>query len=384
MNRIKKLAPYGVGLLAIVGVLAAPQAAQAHDGGVTATCTSLSANLSNYPAGSTIGGTLDGVNLGTSTFGPSFSQTAALDPAVPHTWSITVTSGDGDPRYSFTSAGKSDPSCIPVVEEPPVVTPPVEPPVVVPPVEPPVTEPPVVTPPVEPPVVVPPVVTPPVVTPPVVTPPAAVIAPEVASVCEHRGSTFRLVNTNSTVDVLYTLTGVTTKTYLVPAGANVGTSNYRPKTGEVLTITAADRVWTFVASGGCFPSEQPPVIVPPVVTPPVDVPTTPTTPTTPVDVPTTPVTPATPEAPVAVVTPAPVAPTLVAAAEDTTPVRIAAVDEAPAADTALAYTGTDTLAQGIALAGGLTLLVAGFGALLIARLRRGREVADIVTNRSHD
>ena len=53
-----------------VAGVAFASAAQAHDGGITATCTSLSANLSNYPSGSTIGGIVDGIDLGTSTFGP--------------------------------------------------------------------------------------------------------------------------------------------------------------------------------------------------------------------------------------------------------------------------------------------------------------------------
>lgn len=317
--------------------LAFASSASAHDGGITATCNSLTANLTNYPAGSTIGGTLDGLDLGTSTFGPSFSQTATLDPAVPHVWSITVTSGDGDPRYTFTTAGTSDPACIPVV---------------VPPVE-------------EPPVVV--------------VPPAPVFY--VQDFIDCLGGRFVLDNTSNDVDATYTVNGVA---YLVPAGSALHTDAdgtiIQPNTalGAPYTITAGEQTWTFPSSGNC--PTTPPVTTdpepttPPVVLPPTDEPTEPSTPpvtpsapaTTPGETGATPntSTPATPQSS------QPNSPTTVQNVAATAPdvVPTASPDEQRAE--ALAFTGTSDVIARIALAA--VLLAAGFGIIISTVLRRRR------------
>lgn len=302
--------------------------AQAHDGGITATCTSLSANLSNYPGGSTIGGIVDGVDLGTSTFGPSFSQTLPLDPIIPHTWTITVKSGDGDSRYDFTKTGASDPACIPVV---------------VPPVE----EPPVITP-----------------------PPVIVTEPRVQNYVDCLGGRFVLDNTASTTDVTYVVQGTS---YVVPAGTATHTDHdgtlYQPYDGTY-TITAGEQTWTFPTAGNC-PTEEP---TPPVV-PPTDEPT---------EQPTVPVTPTQPSSPPA--TPGSTSP------ESTSPIPPSTLPSSPTAEPnaattvstitptvspvvqpvdALAYTGARDLTAWIALAA--ALIAAGIASKVVPILRRRKD-----------
>lgn len=297
--------------------------AQAHDGGITATCTSLSANLSNYPGGSTIGGIVDGVDLGTSTFGPSFSQTVTLDPSIPHTWKVTVKSGDGDSRYDFTKTGASDPACIPVV---------------VPPVE----EPPIITP-----------------------PPVVLTEPRIQDFVDCLGGRFVLDNTASTTNVTYVVQGTS---YVVPAGTATHTGAdgtlYQPYDGTY-TITAGDQTWTFPTAGNCPTEEVPPTVVP---TEQPSVPTSPpsTSPSPEVITPgssdPTPITPqpsqptvSSPELNVAAVA-SPVAPTV-------SPV----VQPADA----LAYTGTRDLTAWIALAA--ALIAAGFASKVIPIIRRRKD-----------
>lgn len=354
MNLRAILAPTATAALltGVVGTglaLAAAPAAEAHDQALAVSCTSIGLTLTNYPQGSTVSGTVDGVDLGSSTFGPSFSQSAALDPAVPHTWSIVVVSGDGDHRFDRTFVGQSDPACIPVVT-PPVTTPPV----VVPPTEeptPPVTTPPTTIPPVDEPT-----------TPPVVTPPVDVIAPLVQDYVSCTGGAFVLDNTGSTVPVVYTINGID---FTVPAGAAVHTDAdgtlISPVDGSIIRdlpgrfyVTAADRSWTFTAPKASECGTVPPTEVP------TDEPTTPET--------TAPVTPTTPE-----VAPT-VAPTVAPVTLTTTPAPVAAtVTPAPvAADTTtapdgLAYTGTP-LAVWIAAAFALALLALGI--VLAARRRQ--------------
>lgn len=223
---MKKRTIIGLAVIAaaVATMFAAPTVASAHDKKITATCTSLSANLTNYPAGSTIGATLDGVDLGTTTFGPSYSDSVALDPAVAHTWTIKVTSGDGDKRYNFTENGKSDPRCIPVVTPPVVVD---------------------------------------------------VVQPHIQDYIDCLGGRFVLDNTGSTVAVTYTVQGTAV---VVPAGQAIHTDAdstlYQPLDGTY-TVTAGDKVWTFPTAGNC-PTDQPTDPNPPVTTP--EVPSSPVTP----------------------------------------------------------------------------------------------------------
>lgn len=103
--------------LAAVAIAGAP--ASAHTPEVSVDCDSIELTLTGYPAGSTVGGTLDGADVGTTTFDGSFSSGPfALDPTVAHTWSIVIDSSDGE-KYDKVITGSSDPDCIP--EEPPVV-----------------------------------------------------------------------------------------------------------------------------------------------------------------------------------------------------------------------------------------------------------------------
>jgi hypothetical protein len=226
---MKKRTIIGLAVIAaaVATMFAAPTVASAHDGGIKATCTSLSANLTNYPAGSTIGGTLDGVDLGTTTFGPSYSNAVALDPAVAHTWSIRVASGDGDKRYDFTESGKSDPKCIPVATPPVVVD---------------------------------------------------VVQPHIQDYIDCLGGRFVLDNTGSTVAVTYTVQGTP---IVVPAGQAIHTDAdgtlYQPLDGTY-TVTVGAKAWTFPTAGNC-PIEQPAGPNSPATTP--EVPSSPDTPTTP-------------------------------------------------------------------------------------------------------
>lgn len=311
-----------------IAVLSIASSAQAHDGGITATCTSLSANLSNYPDGSTIGGIVDGIDLGTSTFGPSFSQTLPLDPTIPHTWTITVKSGDGDGRYDFTKTGASDPSCSPVV---------------VPPVE-------------EPPVVIP--------------PPVVVTEPRVQDYIDCLGGRFVLDNTASTTDVTYVVQGTS---YVVPAGTATHTDAdgtlYQPYDGTY-TITAGDQTWTFPTAGNC-PTEEP---TPPVV-PPTDEPTAqPSPPVAPTPSPSQPgATGATPNSS----TPAtpqlsqPNTPTTVQNVAATVPDVVPTVSPVVQPADALAYTGTRDLTAWIALAA--ALIAAGIASKVVPILRRRKD-----------
>jgi hypothetical protein len=202
---IMSLAVGGVLLASTVGVgLAAASPASAHTPDFEVTCTSASIDLTNYPAGSTVSGTLDGVDLGTITFGAEgYHGHTALDPAVPHEWNIVVKSGDGNHRYDVTYAGKSDPSCIPVV----------------PPTE----------------------------------PPTPVVVPLVQDYVTCDGGAFVLDNTGSNEDVTYTVNGVS---FPVPAGKAVHTDadgTLIQPTADLggYLVTAGDRSWTFPAAGDC-------------------------------------------------------------------------------------------------------------------------------------
>jgi hypothetical protein len=299
--------------------------AQAHDGGITATCTSLSANLSNYPGGSTIGGIVDGIDLGSSTFGPSFSQTVPLEPTIPHTWTITVKSGDGDSRYDFTKTGASDPACIPVV---------------VPPVTPPV----------------------------VVTPPVPVFYLQPFIDC--LGGRFVFDNIGNTVDATFVAQGVA---YLVPAGTAIHThadgTLLQPIDGTY-TITAGDQTWTFPTAGNCPTEEPTPPVVPPTDEP-TEQPTPPAEPSTPSHEPTSsptasaPSTPATPPS-----SPPSVAPVASSVASVERSAVLTASPVVPPAD-ALAYTGTRDLTAWIALAA--AFITAGFASKVVPILRRRKD-----------
>lgn len=311
-----------------VAGLAFASSAQAHDGGITATCTSLSANLSNYPGGSTIGGIVDGIDLGTSTFGPSFSQTLPLDPTTPHTWTITVKSGDGDSRYDFTKTGASDPACIPVV---------------VPPVE----EPPVITP-----------------------PPVVVTEARIQDFIDCLGGRFVLDNTASNADVTYLVNGTS---YGVPTGTATHTDAdgtiYQPVDGTY-TITAGDQTWTFPTAGNC-PTEEP---TPPVV-PPSDEPTEqPSEPVTPPSTPLEPGEPGTTPIRSTPTTPAPsqpIAPTPAQPVVSSAPPAVPTVSPVVQPADALAYTGTRDLTAWIAVAA--ALITAGIASKVVPILRRRKD-----------
>jgi hypothetical protein len=322
----------------IIGVASA---ASAHDQALSVTCTQISLNLSNYPSGSTVGGVIDGVDLGTSTFGPSFSQSAPLDPAVPHTYTITVKSGDGDTRYDKTFTGKSDPACIPVVTPPPV-----EPPVVTPPVTPPVEEPPVVTP-----------------------PPAPVFY--VQPFIDCLGGRFVFDNIGNTVAGTFIAQGVT---YVVPAGtalhSDADGTLLQPLDG-IYTITAGETTWTFPSSGNCPttpPTEEP--TTPPVTTPPTDVPVPSDEPTVPVTVPTPPVTPTGSPSDTTGSSPVPSVSTPLVVTGDAR--TVAGTDSTPEPDaSALAFTGARDLTAWIAAAA--ALIAAGFAAIVVPILRRRKQ-----------
>jgi hypothetical protein len=305
--------------------LSIASSAQAHDGGITATCTSLSANLSKYPGGSTIGGIVDGINLGTSTFGPSFSQTLPLDPTIPHTWTITVKSGDGDSRYDFEKTGASDPACIPVV---------------VPPVE----EPPIVTP-----------------------PPVVVTEPRAQNYADCLGGRFVLDNTGSTTDATYVVQGTS---YVVPAGTALHTDAdadgtlYQPYDGTY-TITAGDQTWTFPTAGNCpteevlptdEPTEQP--------SPPAEHTPSPSQPGATGATP-NPSTPSTPQSS------QPNTPTTVQNVAATVPDAVPTVSPVAQPADALAYTGTRDLTAWIALAA--ALIAAGIASKVVPILRRRKD-----------
>jgi hypothetical protein len=339
MKLSRPLAIAGALGLGVVLPLVGATAASAHTPAFTVSCTALAVSLTNYPAGSTVSGTVDGVNLGSSTFGPEgFRQSLPLDPTVKHTWSVTVVGSDGQGNKTY--AGSSDPSCIPAPPvEPPVVVPPVEPPVVVPPVEPPV-----VVPPVEPPVVVPPV------EPPVVVPPAPVVAPLIQTYCSPAGLALVLDNTGSTLEVRYLVSGEIKREFVVAAGQAIHTDAdgflFAPGP-DGYVVLAGDRTWTIPATADCG--------LTPVV-PPVDEPTTPEEPTTPVE----PETPVTPEVP-AVETPAVVVPVAETTPAPKAPVVLKAAAE-PTEDGSLAFTGSaDNLPLWIAgtaaITGGISLLV---------------------------
>lgn len=322
--KVRKIAAMSaIAALGLGGALVATSAAQAHDKKVDLSCTSIGITLSNYPAGSTVGGTIDGVDLGTSTFGPEgFSYSQPLDPAVPHTYSVVVKSGDGNYAFDVNESGKSDPACIPVV---------------VPPTE-------------EP--------TPPVTTPPVIV---DVVAPNLQDYIGCDGAAFVLDNTGSNVAVVYTINGTD---YLVPAGTALhtdadGTLIAPSENGYV--IVAVDQTWTFPAPTAeeCPTPANPPVVVPPTDTP-TDTPTD--NPTTPAPIPSAP---EPTDAPTAAA-PAPSGPTL--AANDAAP--SAARTTAPVAD-GLAYTGSNALGTGIGIGVGLLALAGGLGLVFRRRIAAG-------------
>ncbi|PYY33872.1 hypothetical protein DEJ16_03025 [Curtobacterium sp. MCJR17_055] len=106
----------GIAAVAVTGV------ASAHTPEVSASCTQLHVALANYPANSTVDVVLDDTDHGTTTFGPSaFDTTFPLDTTRKHTWSVSVTSGDGDHAFDKTFAGESTDACLTVA--PPVPTP---------------------------------------------------------------------------------------------------------------------------------------------------------------------------------------------------------------------------------------------------------------------
>ena len=132
--------------LATGGALALAAPASAHDAVFVERCEFVALQLSSYPDGSLVSGTVDGQPFG-GPFGTGGFQDSVnfTDLSVSHSWNISVTSGDGDPAFAKSFVGQSLPSCITPTPEPeptpPVITPEPEPtpPVVVP--EPPVVEP---------------------------------------------------------------------------------------------------------------------------------------------------------------------------------------------------------------------------------------------------
>lgn len=115
--------------LAALGLIGAGAlSAQAHDGAVEATCTGgLTINLTNYPNGSTIGGTIDGEPYDRTEFDGSYSDTITWTPTVNHEYNLSVTSGDGDINYDRTFSAAVT-NCVPTPTEPPATqtpTPPV-------------------------------------------------------------------------------------------------------------------------------------------------------------------------------------------------------------------------------------------------------------------
>jgi hypothetical protein len=107
---------FGLALIAV----AAP--ASAHDSAVSATCSSLTVSLSNYaaddsdPQSNTLVVTIDGKTLTTdpvTTFAHSFTNTWPLDPATPHSYTVTVVAWDNY-AYNVHASGTTDPCVAPV------------------------------------------------------------------------------------------------------------------------------------------------------------------------------------------------------------------------------------------------------------------------------
>ena len=101
-------------------VLASAGAASAHTPELTVTCDSIQLDLTNYPAeGNFLTAVLDGQDL-SGPFGNQFhSGSIALDPTVPHTWTILIDSSDGY-AYDKDLSGSSSEDCIP--DEPEIPT----------------------------------------------------------------------------------------------------------------------------------------------------------------------------------------------------------------------------------------------------------------------
>lgn len=341
------------GILAVGAAVALPIAASAHTPDFQVSCTSASIDLTNYPSGSTVSGTLDGDDLGTVTFGPErYHGHTALDPSVPHTWNVVVTSGDGDHRYDRTFAGTSDPACLPVIETP---TPTPEP------------------------------------TTPAPTP-VDVVTPMIQDYITCDGAAFVLDNTGSTVPVRYVVAG---KPFDVPAGTAVHTdadgylfpTDIGPYT---ITTTPGDKSWTFTPPSGCAPATTPTPTPTDQPTPnPTDEPSTePTTPApTPTEEPTTsptpttePSVPATPsEQPTA---PSPTAgtsqpsssPAAPAPSSSSTQLAASVADDTSHAE--LAYTGSALTSGQIRVLLAAVVLAIGAGAtvLTVRTIRRRRDI----------
>ncbi|WIE66159.1 hypothetical protein DEI99_006390 [Curtobacterium sp. MCLR17_036] len=112
----------GIAAVAVAGI------ASAHTPVVSATCTDLHVSLTSYPSGSTADVVLDGEDQGTTTFGrEGYDHHYALDGTTTHTWSVAVTSGDGDTRFDRTYSGASDAACIPTATATPTPSAPVTP-----------------------------------------------------------------------------------------------------------------------------------------------------------------------------------------------------------------------------------------------------------------
>ncbi|OII15390.1 hypothetical protein BIU97_14555 [Curtobacterium sp. MCBA15_009] len=112
----------GIAAVAVAGI------ASAHTPVVSATCTDLHVSLTSYPSGSTADVVLDGADQGTTTFGrEGYDRHYALDVTATHTWSVAVTSGDGDRRFDRTYSGASDAACVPTATATPTPSAPATP-----------------------------------------------------------------------------------------------------------------------------------------------------------------------------------------------------------------------------------------------------------------
>jgi hypothetical protein len=134
-------------LVAAVGGLVFAQPASAHDHAVTATCTTLTVDISNYSEShNEMAVIIDGVEVDAQSFDESFYQTYTFaDSTVAHSFALSVTAASPD-EVSFVDNGTSTPCVVTPPPTTPPPTTPVTPPTTVPPTTPPTTMP-VTTPP---------------------------------------------------------------------------------------------------------------------------------------------------------------------------------------------------------------------------------------------
>lgn len=295
--------------------------------------------LSSYPAGSTVTGTIGDAPVGPATFGPdTFTASEKVDLTVEHGYDITVIGSDGQGNEHWT--GTTSVLCgVPVT--PPVTEAPTPEPTPSTPVETPTPTP-----------------------TPTPSTPVDVVEPRIQDYVTCKGAAFVLDNTASTVEVTYTVAG---KQFVVPAGTAVHTDAdgfLFPADIGVYKITTypGDKTWAFAPPSDCA-----------VVTPPVETPTPqPTGPATGAPTPT-------PTASTPVLVPVPTSPSGTTSVSTTTspssvtpePSRTASpVAAASTSPGELAYTGTDRTTLTIGIVAFVLLVLAGTTILIRRRHRR--------------